>query len=118
MKVDDIKAFIPSKDYERSTKFYTDLGFSGEFVTEDLTLFSNDDCSFFLQRFYNQQLAENLMLQLCVLDIDVAFIKADSARHKRKITSIQSEPWGKVFYLWGPAGELWHVTQLVRWVDG
>lgn len=112
MKVDDIRVFIPSKDYQISIAFYTSLGFYGETVTDDLTVFENGECSFFLQRFYDQQLAENLMLQLCVVDIENAYEAALAAQYKQKITPIQQEPWGKVFYLWGPSGELWHVTQL------
>ena len=114
MKVSDIRPFIPSKDYQTSIEFYSDLEFSSDYVTDDLTLFENGNCTFFLQRFYNQQLCENLMFQMCVVDIESTFKVANSARHKQKITAIENERWGKVFYLWGPSGELWHVTQLAR----
>ena len=66
----------------------------------------------FLQRFYNKHLAENLMLQICVLDIESTFNIENVARHTQKITPVKDEPWAKVFYLWGPVGELLHVTQL------
>lgn len=112
MQVDDIRSFIPSKDYESSKTFYTELGFSGEYVSDDLTLFESGQCTFFLQRFYNKALAENMMFQLIVLDINSAFEMANKSQHKTKITPIQQEHWGKVFYLTGPSGELWHVTQL------
>jgi len=114
LEADDIRVFLPSKDYESSKEFYTDLGFLGERVTDDLTIFENGNCTFFLQNFYKQQHAENLMLQLCVSNIDAAYLCAQSARHKQKVSSIEHEPWGKVFYLWGPSGELWHVTELAR----
>ncbi|MFT7186650.1 MAG: hypothetical protein ACI84K_002053 [Pseudohongiellaceae bacterium] len=110
--VDDIKVFVPSKNFNDSTEFYSDLGFINEYVSDDISIFENGECSFFLQRFYNKQLAENLMLQICVLDIESAFKIANVARHKQKITPIKDEPWAKVFYLWGPVGELLHVTQL------
>ena len=112
MNVDDIRTFIPSKNYQDSKTFYEELGFSGVYITDDLTLFESGECSFFLQRFYNKELAENLMFQLIVLDIDSAYEIADKSQHKTKITPIQQEHWGKVFYLTGPSGELWHVTQL------
>jgi hypothetical protein len=112
MKVDDIRPFIPSKDYQSSINFYTDLGFSSDYVTDDLTLFESGQCTFFLQRFYNKELAENLMFQLIVLDIQAAYEMANQSQHKTKITPIQQEHWGKVFYLTGPSGELWHITQL------
>ena len=111
MEVDDIQAFIPSKEYEQSKTFYTDLGFSGKYLTDDLTLFSSGECSFFLQRFYNKYLAENIMFQLSVLDIEAAFKIANQSQHKTKITPIKQEYWGKIFHLWGPSGERCHVTQ-------
>ena len=61
--------------------------------------FENGEFFFYLQRFYNKQLAKNLMLQICVLDIDLAFKKVNAARHKQKMTPIKDEPWAKVFYL-------------------
>ena len=114
MDVIDVKAFVPSKDYEVSKAFYTEIGFKPEYVTDDLTLFENGDCLFFLQRFYNEDLAQNFMLQICVSDIGDAFKLCSSSVHKTKITSIQDESWGKVFYLWGPIGELLHITQLKK----
>lgn len=47
MDVDHIKVFIPSKDYEVSKRFYSQIGFKGEFVSDALTLFENGDCQFF-----------------------------------------------------------------------
>ena len=83
------------------------------YITDDLSLLENGECSFFLQRFYNAELANNLMLQLIVLDINDVFnqisnIKGFDIRYE----PIKSEPWGKVIYLWGPSGELWHITKL------
>tara|TARA_R110002126_G_scaffold33382_1_gene104421 strand:+ start:6580 stop:6924 length:345 start_codon:yes stop_codon:yes gene_type:complete len=112
MDVVDIKAFVPSKDYEISKSFYSEIGFKSAFVSEDLTLFQNGECLFFLQRFFNEDLANNFMLQVCVSDIDTAYRLCSQSKHKTKITPVQSEPWGKVFYLWGPAGELLHITEL------
>ena len=112
MDVTDIKAFVPSKDYEISKAFYSEIGFQSDYVTDDLTLFQNGDCFFFLQRFFNEALAQHFMLQICVSDIDTAFALCSASKHKTKISVISDESWGKVFYVWGPAGELLHITQL------
>ncbi|GAB5382109.1 MAG: hypothetical protein Alis3KO_36220 [Aliiglaciecola sp.] len=112
MKVEDIRVFVPCKNYDESKAFYSDLGFSQAPATDDLTLVENGDCTFFLQRFYNKDFAENLMLQVCVADIDHAYELAKATKYAQKLTPIESERWGKVFYLWGPSGELLHVTQL------
>lgn len=114
MNVTDIKVFVPSKDYEISKLFYAEIGFKPEFLTDDLTLFQNGSCSLYLQRFYNQELADNFMLQICVSDIEEAFNMCSNSKHKTRITPIQQEEWGKVFYLWGPAGELLHITEFSR----
>ncbi|MCP8899479.1 hypothetical protein [Gilvimarinus xylanilyticus] len=112
MDITHIKPFIPSKDYDASKSFYTDIGFRAEHVSDDLTLFQSGKCFFFLQRFYTPKLADNFMLQVCVTDIDAAFSLCKKSEYKTKITEIQQEHWGQVFYLWGPAGELLHITEL------
>lgn len=112
MKVDDIRVFIPCKDYEISKSFYQALGFKMDYVSDDLSLFTNGECTFFLQRFYNEELAKNLMFQLSVLDIKEAFeVMSNLSHFDIKYQAIKLEPWGKVFYLWGPSGELWHITE-------
>jgi len=112
MQPSEIRVFIPSRDYEESQSFYKALGFQMEPASDDLTIFSKGSCTFFLQRFFNEEFAKNLMLQLIVPDIQEAFdfiskIKGINIRFE----PIKSEPWGKVIYLWGPSGELWHVTE-------
>lgn len=53
------------------------------------------------------------MLQLIVPDIEIAFAIVSSIKSKNiRYEPIKSEPWGKVIYLWGPSGELWHITKL------
>jgi predicted lactoylglutathione lyase len=111
MNVTDIKVFVPSKDYEISKAFYSDIGFKPEFVTDDLTLCQNGSSFLYLQRFYNQELADNFMLQICVSDIEEAFDVCSRSEHKTRIMPVQQEVWGKVFHLWGPAGELLHITE-------
>ena len=111
MDVIDIKTFVPSKDIEVSKSFYTEIGFETEYVSDDLVLFKNGDCFFFLQRFYNPAHAENFMLQIVVSDLNEAFQLCSNSKYKTNISPIQQESWGKVFYLWGPAGELLHITQ-------
>jgi predicted lactoylglutathione lyase len=112
MQVRNIKAFIPSKDFEQSKQFYTEIGFELMPVNDELALFQNGECLFFLQNFYQEALAENFMLQICVEDIQIAFELCSNSQHKSKISDISNEHWGKVFYLWGPSGELLHITQL------
>ena len=112
MQVNDIKAFVPCENYEVSKLFYQEIGFKLENASDDLTLLLNGDCRLFLQRFYNSDLADNFMLQVCVADINAAYELCSQSVYKRKISAIEKEHWGTVFYLWGPSGELLHITQL------
>ena len=114
MQVDDIRVFIPSKDFQQSEAFYQAIGFRKTEISDDLSLFECGECSFFLQRFYDSGLANNLMLQVSVLDINEAYKNISNLTgFNIKYEPVKTESWGKVFYLWGPAGELWHITEFV-----
>lgn len=113
MKIEDIRVFIPSNNYEVSQSFYQALGFKMDYVTAELSIFENGGCTFFLQKIHNEVLNTELMFQLSVKDIDEAFLLISNLEgFDIKYEPIKVEPWGKVIYLWGPSGELWHVTEL------
>lgn len=113
MQAIDLRVFIPSKDYEESKFFYQALGFVMEYISEELTVFECGECTFFLQKHYNEEFAKNLMLQLIVPDINQAFEKISNIQGVNcNFEPIKQERWGKVIYLWGPSNELWHITEL------
>lgn len=115
MKVESIRVFVPSKNYEESQSFYEAMGFKMGKVSEDLSIFESGNCDFFLQRFYNEEFANNLMLQLAVKDIHETFELLSSMKgFNIKFEPIKNEPWGQVVYLWGPSGELWHITEFTH----
>jgi len=112
MKVEDIRVFIPSKDYEMSKQFYQALGFEMERASDDLSIFRNNQSTFFLTRHYNPEIKINLMIQLAVFDIEAVSEKLSSLiEFDIQFQPIKTEPWGRVIYLTGPSGELWHITQ-------
>ncbi|MBW4620266.1 MAG: hypothetical protein KME17_13040 [Cyanosarcina radialis HA8281-LM2] len=51
LKVIEIKAFVPAKNYELSKAFYRDLGFVMASDEEGIAYFYRDNCSFLLQDF-------------------------------------------------------------------
>lgn len=115
----DIKAFVPAREFELSAQFYGALGFTMDFQNEQLMQFSCGDCRFLLQNFYNQELAENLMMQLIVPSCDewwqhietLDLPQFNGARAKAP----EMQPWGqKVLYLWDPTGVLWHIAEEIR----
>ena len=113
MLVEDIRVFIPSKNYQESKGFYQALGFQMTFESEQVCEFENGDCSFLLQNFYHKELANNLMMQLVVGSVESVHeqLKALTG-FDIKFKTPEDLAWGKVLYLWGPSGELWHITEL------
>lgn len=116
MEISEIRSFIPCKDYAKSKAFYGSLGFEAESAGDDLTIFTKNGCTFFLQnKFYSDEFSQNLMLQLIVENIDKAYYLVSNLDDSDiKYSEIKEERWGKVVYLWGPSGELWHITELRR----
>lgn len=112
MQVSDIRTFVPCKDFAQSQLFYQSLGFTLDTAGDDLCLAQMGDCYLFLQRYYLPEFAENMMLQIIVDDIDDAFAQIKRLPMPARYEPIKQEPWGKVIYLWGPAGELLHITEL------
>jgi len=117
MKVEDVRVFIPSHCYQESQDFYQALGFTIEFVNADLSLVTSNSNTFFLHRSSNNEqnegVAKHIMLQLIVADISAAFQTVTQLKaFEIKFDAIKHESWGSVFYLWGPAGELLHITAL------
>jgi predicted lactoylglutathione lyase len=114
MQVEDIRAFVPSKDFEQSKLFYQTLGFEMTFESDALAEFENGECSFLLQHFYNEEFANNLMLQLVVNSVEDVHVHLQQSRDIfPRFKAPEDVPWGKVLYLWGPSGELWHITEFL-----
>lgn len=112
MQVEDIRAFVPSKDFEKSKLFYQALGFELTFESGGVAEFENGECSFLLQDFYNEEFSNNLMLQLVVSSIELVHEQIQKSPETfSRFKEPENVPWGKVLYLWGPSGELWHITE-------
>ena len=114
----ELKAFIPSKDFNISKQFYTDLGFIKASDQGGVAYFCCGNCSFLLQDFYNQSLAENLMMHLLVEDIESWHKQIISSgvadKYGVTISKIINQPWGMLdFVVHDPSGVLWRFGQNV-----
>ena len=109
--------FVPSKDFELSTKFYKDLGFVCSSDDDDVRVFRLGRFGFLLQDFYIEEWANNFMMNLHVDDADRWYKHIQELKLKDKypgtrVSEPKLEDWGMiVMYLVDPAGILWHVTQ-------
>lgn len=111
LKVNDLKVYVPSQDFEESKLFYRDLGFE---LTE--VWGGNFDCrlgpaQFRLQNYYVKDWANNFMMQFGVDDARAWYehVKkiVESGRFKNARVS-EPEELGDVTitHVWDPAGVL------------
>ena len=118
LRVTEIKAFVPAKDFELSKQFYKDLGFTMASDGGGVAYFHFGNASFLLQDFCVESLAENLMMHLLVEDVDAWWNQATSSgvasKYGVKITNIETQPWRmRDFCIFDPSGVLWRVGQNV-----
>lgn len=118
LKVTEIKAFVPAKNFEISKQFYKDLGFTMASEGGGVAYFHFGHVSFLLQDFCAESLAENFMMHILVEDVDawwkhvVASGVAD--KYRVKVTDIELQSWRmRDFCLFDPSGVVWRIGQNV-----
>lgn len=115
----EIKAFVPSRDFEKSKQFYTDLGFSIPWSSDELAYLHAGNTSFLLQRFHVEEHSANFMMHLLVEDVDAWWQHVESQQLAQKY-GIRAEPpedrpWGiRDFTLSDPTGVLWRIGQNIQ----
>ena len=112
-KINNLRSFVPSKDYEQSRVFYKKLGFEETYYSEGLAVFQIGDFSFYLQNFYNKNFAENYMMFLEVDNVDDFWKYLESLNLEKEFPMIRlrapkTEDWGRECILIDPTGVLWH----------
>jgi hypothetical protein len=118
----ELKAHLPSKDFEVSKRFYQDIGFTLCWSNGGLSLFHHGphgvhgEPAFLLQNFYVKELAENLQMHLLVKDVDAwwAQIQAKQISQKYGVTigPPEDRDWKmRDFTLFDPSGVLWRIAQ-------
>lgn len=112
----EIKAFVPSKDFEVSKEFYRDLGFTMASDSDGVAYFHHNNCSFLLQDFYEQKHADNFMMHILVKDIDKWHQHVISSgvveKYGTKVSDVTEQPWGmQDFFVIDPSSVLWRFGQ-------
>jgi uncharacterized glyoxalase superfamily protein PhnB len=110
LRITEIKAFVPSKDFEVSKQFYQDLGFTMASEGGGVAYFhfGHVSCA--------EGVAENFMMHILVEDVDAWWnhVQASGVTGKYgvKCTEIEAQPWRmKDFCLFDPSGVLWRIGQ-------
>jgi len=114
----EIKAFVPSKAFATSLRFYEAIGFEKKSEGGGIAYLAFGDCSFLLQDFYEARLANNLMMHLLVEDVDSwhqnLTIKQIAKQFSVQLSEVADQPWGmRDFTLTDPSGVLWRIGQNV-----
>lgn len=118
LKVTEIKAFVPAKNFELSKQFYQDMGFTMASEGGGVAYFHFEYVSFLLQNFCAEGFAENFMMHLLVEDVDAWWKKVEEsgvvAKYEVKIWPIALQPWKmRDFCITDPSGVLWRIGQNV-----
>lgn len=116
LRVTEIKAFVPSKDFETSKRFYSDLGFTMASEGGGVAYFHFGHVSFLLQDFCAEGLAENFMMHILVEDVQAWWDHVQASgvvsTYGVRCTGIEAQPWKmKDFCLSDPSGVLWRIGQ-------
>ncbi|MET0616376.1 MAG: VOC family protein [Luteibacter sp.] len=116
METVEIKAFVPARDFGLSLRFYTDLGFTSPWSSDDLAYLHAGNCSFLLQKFHVEDHAANFMMHLLVADLDAWWRHVETQRlaerYGVRVDPPADRPWGmRDFVLLDPSGVLWRIAQ-------
>ncbi len=111
-----IRSFIGAKDFHISKQFYTELGFTEAFSSDDMSYFEMSGFGFYLQDYYVKKWVNNSMLFLEVSDLDAHFeaikkLELDKKYKNVRLTEIVKNDWGNEFFMHDPSGVLWHIGE-------
>jgi uncharacterized glyoxalase superfamily protein PhnB len=118
LRVTEIKAFVPAKNFERSKQYYRDIGFTVASEGGGIAYFRFEHASFLLQDFCAESLAENFMMHMLVEDVEAWWNRINdsgvAAKYGVKLSNIELQPWRmRDFCLTDPSGVLWRIGQNV-----
>jgi len=114
-----IRPFIGAKNFTVSRNFYKDLGFQESMLSHNMSVFSKQGMSFYLQDAYVKDWIDNTMLFLEVKHVDrywdeILALNLPEKFKGVKLVPIRHETWGKEFFLHDPSGILWHFGEFAK----
>lgn len=118
LAVEDVRTFVPAKDFATSRQFYEALGWTTTWTDgTGLALLELGGYRFMLQDYYVQDWAENFMLTIVVRDASAWYERISAALASgdfgsARVAEPKVEEWGAtVTFAWDPCGVLLHFTQ-------
>ena len=112
-KAKSIRPFIGAKNYEVSRKFYLDLGFRENILSQNMSYFNTGEIGFYLQDAFVKDWIDNSMIFMEVADVkqfwaELEALDLPSKYDQVKLVPIRELPWGRECFLHDPSGVLWH----------
>jgi catechol 2,3-dioxygenase-like lactoylglutathione lyase family enzyme len=119
LRVTEVKAFVPARDFELSKQFYRDLGFTMASEGGGVAYFHHGHASFLLQDFCVEDHITNFMMHLLVENVDDWHHKTSEAglaeKYKVEVGPVELQPWRmRDFTLLDPSGVLWRIAENVK----
>ena len=121
LTANDIKIFVPAKNFQLSLDFYLALGWKMNWNHENsLAELEMADCRFFLQDFYVKDWAHNFMIYVEVEDAQTWYehvrdlLNIDLKYKSCKVQPPKLEPHGLATYVWDPSGVLIHLVESMQ----
>lgn len=112
-----MRPFVPAKDFEKSFRFYSDLGFTATRINPSLASIQLGPFGFLLQKYDAEGFAGHFMMQLTVNDLNswwkhIESLDLAKTYGVRPPTPPALQPWGlTISYVVDPSGVLWHFAQ-------
>ena len=116
MKFLSLEPFIPSgRDFEKSKNLFLDLGFTINWDGGDYVGFERDGCKFILQKYDNEEFAQNLMVSVRISDAGEFWRSVTEKKLEEKfgvrITHPKKQPYGTEVNVIDIAGVCWHFVE-------
>lgn len=114
--VKSMRPVLPARDFEISTRFYTDLGFQPRLLADRLVDMSLGGYCFILQDYYVKEWADNMVMHMAVSDVRAwwdRIVALDLAsRYGVTASAPKQESWSLVAGIIDPSGVLWRISEL------
>ncbi|RYZ29032.1 MAG: hypothetical protein EOO10_07640 [Chitinophagaceae bacterium] len=116
MKLLSLEPFVPSgKNFEGSKQLFQALGFKINWDAGDYIGFERDGCKFILQKYDNDEFAQNLMISIGIDSVNEfsRMVKEKGLAEKFgvKIGAITQQPYGREINMIDLAGVCWHFVE-------
>lgn len=116
MKLLSLEPFIPSgNNFQNSRQLFQELGFKITWDAGDYVGFEQDGCRFILQKYDNEEFAQNLMINVKIDNAEEFWMFVTQNKLPEKfgirISKPTQQPYGKEVNIIDVAGVCWHFVE-------